>query len=295
MKKYFIQFILLKSLFILNISFKCGINSIKRPKIQQISPVEEDSNNLKLRRISPRNIQIYIDYEILENKVSKNIITQEFLYIIKSAFDYANDIFKKILIVKNPNKFSISQNMIDEMDLDFSSTEVPNLIKISGSSEIDLYIVPYIADLSDGAIAAAFPFYLDGKTKRPFLGAVMLNNYYNLKNTNIIRYLGMLFLHELSHILAFNDYLFEYFQGIKYPITKAIINGVERTLLKTPKVLEYARGHFGCPSLGGVELENQGGEGSVGSHWESRIMLGDYMISEDYSEQVISDITLAVF
>ena len=105
----------------------------------------------------------------------------------------------------------------------------------------------------------------------------------------------MLFLHELSHILAFNYYLFEYFQGIKYPITKAIINGVERTLLKTPKVLEYARGHFGCPSLGGVELENQGGEGSVGSHWESRIMLGDYMISEDYSEQVISDITLAVF
>ena len=72
--------------------------------------------------------------------------------------------------------------MIDEMDLDFSSTEVPNLIKISGSSEIDLYIVPYIADLSDGAIAAASPLYLDGKTKRPILGAVMLNNYYNLKN-----------------------------------------------------------------------------------------------------------------
>ena len=105
----------------------------------------------------------------------------------------------------------------------------------------------------------------------------------------------MLFFHEISHILAFNDNLFPYFIGIKNPITKAIINGVERTLLKTPKVLEYARGHFGCPSLGGVELENQGGSGSAGSHWEGRIMFGDYMISIDYSEIVVSDITLAVF
>ena len=67
----------------------------------------------------------------------------------------------------------------------------------------------------------------------------------------------MLFFHEISHVLAFNDNLFPYFIGIKNPITKAIINGVERTLLKTPKVLEYARGHFGCPSLGGVELKEE--------------------------------------
>ena len=42
-------------------------------------------------------------------------------------------------------------------------------------------------------------------------------------------------------------------------------------------------------------MENQGGKGSVGSHWEARYMLGDYMISTDYSEIVISDITLAYF
>jgi hypothetical protein len=42
-------------------------------------------------------------------------------------------------------------------------------------------------------------------------------------------------------------------------------------------------------------LEDQGGEGSIGSHWEARYMLGDYMISIDYNEIVISDITLALF
>ena len=295
MKKILIQFILLLSLFVLNISVKCGINSIKTPKIQKISPKEEGSNNLKLRRIEPRNIQIYFDYEILENQVSKNITTQEYLNIVKSAFDYANDIFKKLLIVKNPDKFSITKEMIDKMDLDFTSNDVPNLIKISGSSEIDLYIVPYATNLSYGVAAASYTIYLDRNTNRPVLGGIMLPKSYYLEDTSIIRYLGMLFLHEITHILAFNKVLYEYFQGIKNPITKAKINGAERTLLKTPKVLEYARGHFGCPSLGGVELENQGGEGSIGSHWESRIMLGDYIISEDYYELVISDITLALF
>ena len=42
-------------------------------------------------------------------------------------------------------------------------------------------------------------------------------------------------------------------------------------------------------------MENQGLTGSAGSHWESRYMLGDYMISTEYMDNVISDITLALF
>ena len=32
------------------------------------------------------------------------------------------------------------------------------------------------------------------------------------------------------------------------------------------------RRYFGCDSLEGVELENQGGPGTAGSHWEKRIL-----------------------
>jgi hypothetical protein len=42
-------------------------------------------------------------------------------------------------------------------------------------------------------------------------------------------------------------------------------------------------------------LENDGGDGTVGSHWDSRYMLGDYMMASDYSEVVLSDISLALF
>ena len=40
-------------------------------------------------------------------------------------------------------------------------------------------------------------------------------------------------------------------------------------------------------------MENQGWEGSVGSHWESRYMLADYMVSTDFEDTAISDMTLA--
>ena len=65
--------------------------------------------------------------------------------------------------------------------------------------------------------------------------------------------------------------------------------------IKSPKVVEKARLHFNCDSIDGIPLETYGGVGSSGSHWESRYMLGDYMIATDYPEIVISDISLAVF
>jgi hypothetical protein len=57
--------------------------------------------------------------------------------------------------------------------------------------------------------------------------------------------------------------------------------------------LEKAKIHFGCDSIRGVRLENQGDQGSIGSHWDARFMQGELMISEDYSEVVLSDMTLA--
>ena len=33
-----------------------------------------------------------------------------------------------------------------------------------------------------------------------------------------------------------------------------------------------ARSYFDCPTLAGVELENQGGPGTAGQHWEKRVL-----------------------
>ena len=70
--------------------------------------------------------------------------------------------------------------------------------------------------------------------------------------------------------------------------------GTTRWLVQTPKVLEKAREHFGCSSLEGVELEDLN-RSSAGSHWDSRIMFSDFMISHIPSNPIYSAITFAYF
>lgn len=42
-------------------------------------------------------------------------------------------------------------------------------------------------------------------------------------------------------------------------------------MMVTPRVVEEARNHFGCPDLEGAELEDQGDEGTSLTHWEKRV------------------------
>jgi hypothetical protein len=49
------------------------------------------------------------------------------------------------------------------------------------------------------------------------------------------------------------------------------------TYLKTPKLLEVARTHFGCPSWPGVALEDDGGGGTALSHWDKRMLMNEFL------------------
>ena len=42
-------------------------------------------------------------------------------------------------------------------------------------------------------------------------------------------------------------------------------------MMVTPRVLEEVRNHFDCPDLEGAELEDQGEEGTLLTHWEKRV------------------------
>ncbi len=39
----------------------------------------------------------------------------------------------------------------------------------------------------------------------------------------------------------------------------------------TPRVREEVRRHYGCDTLSGAELEDQGEEGTALTHWEKRL------------------------
>jgi len=65
--------------------------------------------------------------------------------------------------------------------------------------------------------------------------------------------------------------------------------------ITTPTALAKARTHFACTTLNGVELENEGGSGTQGSHWEQRLYFNDVMTGVSRDSPVMSAITLAYF
>ena len=81
----------------------------------------------------------------------------------------------------------------------------------------------------------------------------------------------MTIMHELTHSLGFSEDLFEYFinpqSGQPLGIEKVQTLTFPKKII-TPKVVQKARQHFKCKELEGFQLEDDGGEGSAGSHWE---------------------------
>ena len=89
----------------------------------------------------------------------------------------------------------------------------------------------------------------------------------------------------MTHILIFHPQTFDYL---------GFLNS-EKTKIISPKALAMAKKHFNCENLDGIPLENQGGAGTIGSHWEASYMYGDIMVGYNSNDAQLSDITLALF
>ena len=59
--------------------------------------------------------------------------------------------------------------------------------------------------------------------------------------------------------------------------------------------MEYAKIHFDDDKLIGMALDYNADLEKSMFHWHQRFMLGDLMVSDLYQEQVLSDMTLALF
>lgn len=90
-------------------------------------------------------------------------------------------------------------------------------------------------------------------------------------------------MHEMTHIFLFNSAMLLL---QRLTILKNI-DGVDREFMVTPKVVPAAKKHFDCDDIIKVELENQDSAGATRNHWETRVMIGDYMIGITYEEMFI--------
>ena len=127
----------------------------------------------------------------------------------------------------------------------------------------------------------------------PLFAVIKLNKDY-LDSKLQSDYLEALMLHELTHALGFTEDIFTNDNYIDNIIMSKEIDHKVHYYIKSPKVVEFAQNYFNCLTLDGVEIEKNE-DGGPGSHWSSRILLGEYMTDFSYSEeQAISGFTLAL-
>ncbi|KAF6217234.1 hypothetical protein GE061_001588 [Apolygus lucorum] len=68
----------------------------------------------------------------------------------------------------------------------------------------------------------------------------------------------------------------------------------EIQIMVTPRVVKEVQEHFNCSELEGAELEDQGGEGTVLTHWEKRVFENEAMTGTHTQNPVYSRLTLAL-
>lgn len=97
-------------------------------------------------------------------------------------------------------------------------------------------------------------------------------------------------LHETTHVLGFSGWGMQYWidpetgsyylDNVSKITLKKTVFGVDNVIvLKSKNVLQTARDYYKCDSLEGLPMENQGGSGSFGSHWERDLVADEIMTS----------------
>ena len=264
-------------------SFKCGADQIKlNPKSITFSSSKKTQNLSKANAESETPLVIGYDFSTLQRPSSMTTTTYN---NIKSALIGVTEEFSKFLKISHRQ---ISLKGMKNTIMDYCGLSVIGADYENFLIKNDIIIFPqFDSSLDSSVIAAAGACIIEKNSNHPYGGVLYINPNINFGDKNINVYMKNILLHEITHILIFSP-------GIIGSLRlNNTINGVPHIISKN--VVAKAKEHFGCNSMEGVPLENQGGSGTMGSHWESRYMLGDYMVSTDFPDSAISDITLALF
>ncbi|KAL3639226.1 hypothetical protein CASFOL_017133 [Castilleja foliolosa] len=110
-------------------------------------------------------------------------------------------------------------------------------------------------------------------------------------------------IHEVMHVLGFDPHAFAHFRDERkrrrIQVTEQVMDdklGRMVTRVVLPRVVMHSRHHYGAFSnnFTGLELEDGGGRGTSGSHWEKRLLMNEIMTGSVDTRSVVSKMTLAL-
>jgi hypothetical protein len=276
----------------------CGIEFLKKPK-RILIPQDNEGRNLKNEEWQP--LRVHLDYSKIENNIGK-FKKEDLIDLKERIMPKTQEILQSLFKVKRvQGKLKLGASNCDMIP-------VPDLYSESGEGvDADLVIFVLIDEtgffLQNHIEAAAIHCLQSAATRRPIAGYIQFKPELNVNNSTAVDYMVWLALHEITHILVFNDALYEdYIDSEMNPIDldkvigkKILPSGKKMSYIKTKNIIEKGKEHFGCKHFEGVPLEYNGGPGTVGAHWAKKYMNTDYMIGDSYGENLITDLTLALF
>jgi len=173
----------------------------------------------------------------------------------------------------------------DECTIDSTTLALPG---VSGGDE-DFYLMYDMFDLSSGTIAKAGACYILTSNSRPIVGIAAFDPDYVGPDSSYSED-GQIkvALHEVFHAIGFS--------GSSFPgLTTATTRGKTRNFIASATVLAKAKEQAGCDSLKGAELEDEGGSGTAGSHFEERVYGNELMTGIVNTRTMkVSSLSLAV-
>ena len=281
--------------------YRCGFDDEKYDPIiiKDFKPINK-TNLLYKRRLDSdgfKDFNIYLDIANIENDIRINNLDKYHDLFINSMKKAVKTLTNLLKVKPLEDNFEISNSVLGQLNINhWNKSNFGDAAIYKGNTlstlNIDLVIFGKIESLDDSTLASASGMGFDRKGQ-PFLGLVKINKNVDYSKEKSQEYFQAIVLHEFTHILGFSISAFS--NTYKNIFTKIDDFGVMRTYINSSKVLEVARKYFNCSDLEGVELEDYGGEGTAGSHWEARILLGDYMNGFAYTEEmVVSEFTLAL-
>lgn len=191
----------------------------------------------------------------------------------------------------------------------------------SGIANTDMYVIPTARPCNEGTVAYALSCNFNFNTNsglrgRPLVGHLNFCPMY-FQDFATTGYSEFTFnaavkvaVHEFTHAMGFSSAFYDSYLGSNgQPYAGGATTTQTRsgtspagnsyntqvTLINTPSVVAAAKAHYQCNNAAGIELENAGGSGTAGSHWEMRQVQNEYMAGYINDLMPVSYLTLSLF
>ncbi|EGR31787.1 leishmanolysin family protein, putative [Ichthyophthirius multifiliis] len=260
-----------------------------------------ETKNLQIDLLQqPQPIRITMDYSLFN--IVNDKITQYQKDQLKGLLQQVQDYLQKLLKVI-PAQKTIVYNTIK-----CNNINIPKKYRRDGENNSDLVIwVSYYNGPLSFSLANAIHCLIDPNLKRVTYGMININlSKLDLDHTqSVFKSDFNNILHEFLHILGFSRGLYRYWinpltqnfydDEINNYVRTVSIRGKQTVIISTPNILATARKYFGCPTLQGMQLENDGDINSDSSHWEKTILFDELMTADSSDRKsLLSIFTIAL-